>query len=109
MTDIIEQAQFEITEDRRIAALMRHQKDRDTLLKRAQVTEDLVTELKVARAEKQLDADALAVVPRGTIIRSAKGTIACRYDELLGVVFGDDRPFDWNRLSAPATLIWMPQ
>jgi hypothetical protein len=95
MTDIIERAE----------AVLQHS---DTRIGHGLVR-DLVTELKAARAEQTLDAAGLAAVPRGAIVRSAKGTIACRYDELLGVVFGDERPFDWNRLSVPATLLWEPK
>jgi hypothetical protein len=52
MADIVERAMFEIAEDRRIAALMRQERNRTALLQRAAVTEELVAELKAARAQR---------------------------------------------------------
>jgi hypothetical protein len=52
---------------------------------------------------EQLDA-----VPIGGVVRSELGSIACRFDETRGVVFGDDRPFPWQALSRPALLLWHP-
>ena len=49
----------------------------------------------------QLDA-----LPVGTVVRATDGTIACRYDQRLGVVFGDDRPFPWSVLKPPAVVLW---
>lgn len=45
-------------------------------------------------------------VPVGTVIHSADGTIACRYDATRGVVFGDDRSFPWKILALPLTVLW---
>jgi len=47
-------------------------------------------------------------VPVGAIVRSPAGTIACRYDESVGTVFGDDRPFEWGALASPVHVLWMP-
>lgn len=58
---------------------------------------------------KVLTAEELAAAPRGTIVRAADDTIACRFDDQLGVVFGDDRPFPWSVLRAPAMVLWMPE
>lgn len=46
---------------------------------------------------------------RGTVVRSAKGTIACRFDDQYGVLFGDDRPFTWSALQLPLTVLFDPQ
>ncbi|MGE2733825.1 hypothetical protein [Mycolicibacterium vaccae] len=48
----------------------------------------------------------LELVPRGSVVRSDAGTIACRFDGRNGVVFGDDRPFPWHKLSLPVTVLW---
>lgn len=48
----------------------------------------------------------LNALPRGTVVRSNEGSIACRYDDVFGVVFGDDRPFAWSRLDLPATVLY---
>lgn len=53
--------------------------------------------------ETEAERDAL---PRGCIVRSAGGTIACRYDATRGVVFGDERPFPWSSLQLPLTVIY---
>jgi hypothetical protein len=107
MADIVEQAEKILNQPGRYMGRMGYRNQLNETL--ARLVPELVTELKAARAEQTLDAAGLAAVPRGAVIRSVKGTIACRYDELLGVVFGDDRPFDWNRLTAPATLLWIPR
>jgi hypothetical protein len=52
-------------------------------------------------AAEQLDA-----LPAGTVVRSAAGTIAARFDATRGVVFGDDRPFPWQRLELDALVLW---
>lgn len=48
-------------------------------------------------------------LPRGVVVRSADGTIACRFDETRGIVFGDDRPFPWHALALPLVVLYMPQ
>ena len=48
------------------------------------------------------------VIPRGAVVRSAAGTIACRYDERHGTVFGDERGFLWHELALPLTILWTP-
>lgn len=53
-------------------------------------------------------ADQLDAVPPGGVVRSDAGTIAARFDTTRGVVFGDDRPFEWSRLALPAELLWAP-
>lgn len=47
-------------------------------------------------------------LPVGVVVRSAEGTIACRFDATRGVVFGDDRPFPWLRLALTARVLWTP-
>ena len=47
-------------------------------------------------------------VPVGAVVRSPAGTIACRYDEGVGIVFGDDRPFERGALASPVHILWMP-
>jgi len=49
------------------------------------------------------DREALSV---GTVVRSAAGTIACRFDEERGVVFGMSLPFPWRTLQLPLTVLW---
>lgn len=44
-----------------------------------------------------------------SVVRSAAGTIAARFDGRNGVVFGDDRPFPWHQLALPATVLWSPE
>lgn len=78
--------------------------------------------LVVAKAYFDLDAEDAAVpemsvyeeittpegrdaVPAGGMVRSADGTIACRHPSGVGVVFGDERPFDWSVLRLPLTVI----
>lgn len=53
-------------------------------------------------------AEDLAAVERGTIVHNSDGTIACRFDEQYGVVFGDDRPFPWSILTPPVFVVWSP-
>lgn len=53
-----------------------------------------------------LDQHDLSAAPVGTVVRAADGTIAARYDATRGVVFGDDRPFPWRILKAPAVVLW---
>ena len=45
---------------------------------------------------------------RSVVFNQADGTIAARFDERHGVVFGDDRPFPWDVLRGPLTLLWHP-
>lgn len=45
---------------------------------------------------------------RSVVFNHADGTIAARFDERHGVVFGDDRPFPWDVLRGPLTLLWHP-
>lgn len=56
--------------------------------------------------DEQIDQDARMTVPAGTVVHAADGTIACRYDETRGVVFGDERSFPWRVLNAPAVVLW---
>lgn len=53
-------------------------------------------------------AEELWSVPIGTVVRTAVGTIACRYDNTRGVVFGDNRTFPWTALAVPAEMLWHP-
>lgn len=50
-------------------------------------------------------AEELGALPTKTIVRSAAGTVACRHSEFFGVVFGDERPFRWDLLALPATVL----
>lgn len=44
-------------------------------------------------------------LPPGVIVRSVDGTVACRHTSGVGTVFGDDRPFPWERLTLPLMII----
>jgi len=51
----------------------------------------------------------LEALPVGAVVHSASGTIACRFDDYRGTVFGDDRAFGpWTRLALPATVLFEP-
>lgn len=54
----------------------------------------------VVETVEELDA-----LPNGTIVKSSAGTVACRHSEFFGVVFGDERPFRWDLLALPATVL----
>lgn len=56
-TDVVERGKFEVAEDRRIAGLMWGQHNREVMLQRAQVTEDLVAEVERLRRLHQGQAD----------------------------------------------------
>lgn len=59
--------------------------------------------------ERRIETDVqLELVPRGSVVRSDAGTIACRFDGRNSVVFGDDRPFPWHKLALPAVVLWTP-
>ncbi|MBU8830861.1 hypothetical protein [Mycolicibacterium goodii] len=53
-------------------------------------------------------AEQLDALPRGVVVRSAAGTLWCRFDQTRGVVFGDHRPFPWARLALPARVLYTP-
>ena len=53
-------------------------------------------------------AEARDALPPGVIVRSAAGTIACRHDGGMGVCFGVERPFEWDRLALPLTVLYRP-
>lgn len=53
-------------------------------------------------------AEELAAVTPMTIVHAADGTIAARHPSGVGVVFGDERPFPWSVLRAPATVLYEP-
>lgn len=65
-------------------------------------------DLASAAPSPTLEAVKAADVTAGTVVRSAEGTIACRFDQTLGVVFGDDRPFAWSLLADPIEVLWLP-
>ena len=48
--DLLERARWEVSEDRRIASLMRQPRNRETLLRRASVTEELIAEVEKLRS-----------------------------------------------------------
>jgi hypothetical protein len=51
----------------------------------------------------------LEALPIQSIVMSAAGTVACRFDEKLFVCFGDDRPGEpWSRLALPARVLFAP-
>ena len=45
-------------------------------------------------------------IPVGTVVRSASGTIGCRYDDHRGLVFGEDVAFEWSLLALPLTVLY---
>ncbi|TLF74078.1 hypothetical protein [Nocardia cyriacigeorgica] len=53
--------------------------------------------------------DELVAASHGIVVRAKDGTIAARFDQVHGVVFGDDRPFPWSVLRAPAVVLWEPE
>ena len=53
-------------------------------------------------------AEARDALPPGVIVRSAAGTIACRHDSGMGVCFGVEHLFEWDRLALPLTVLWRP-
>lgn len=59
-------------------------------------------------AQRIEDQAELMAVPRGTIVHASDGTIAARFNDEFGVVFGDERPFKWAVLTAPATVLFTP-
>ena len=54
-------------------------------------------------------AEERAAVRRGTVVRSASGTIACRHDKWNAVSLGVGAPFDWTVLALPLTVIYEPE
>lgn len=52
--------------------------------------------------------DDLVALPNATVVLSAEGALACRFDTARGVSFGDDHAFDWAALALPATVIPIP-
>ena len=68
-----------------------------------------VLESRMNAAARRIETDAeLQAVARGVIVRTTTGTIAARFDELCGVVLGDDRPCIWEALRAPAEILFDP-
>lgn len=51
----------------------------------------------------------LAALPAGTVVRSKANSIACHFGEQRGVVFGDDRPFNWGNLRRPVVVLEHPE
>jgi hypothetical protein len=49
-----------------------------------------------------------AALPPRTVVSSAGGTIACRYDAGRGLVFGDERTFCWDVLELPLRILFCP-
>lgn len=76
---------------------------------KAEVAELALTALRevcTIRTVEQLDA-----LPPESIVKTSDRSIACRhYDRVHGVVFGDERPFEWSAkyLALPALLLWHP-
>ncbi|ORL01803.1 hypothetical protein A6F55_19110 [Prescottella equi] len=54
-------------------------------------------------------AEELGALPHKVIVESHAGSIAARFDDEHGVIFGDDRPFPWMRLALPVTILRMPK
>ncbi len=57
------------------------------------------------RIETPAELDSVA---QGTVVISAQGTLAGRYDDTRGVVLGDERAFPWRILDLPAVIVWSP-
>ncbi|GAA4924740.1 hypothetical protein [Nesterenkonia rhizosphaerae] len=55
---------------------------------------------------EEKDREAAAI---GTVVRSASGTIACRYDQERCVLLGSRQPVEWGFLSLPLTVLWDPE
>lgn len=53
--------------------------------------------------------EARDALPAGVIVRSAQGSVACRHHSGMGVVFGDERPFPWDSLALPLTVLYTPE
>lgn len=57
---------------------------------------------------RELHTDAeVQAVPLRTVVRAHDGTIAARFDDEKGVVFGLAGYFPWNILRAPAQILWL--
>lgn len=54
------------------------------------------------------DVESRDALPDGTVVRSSAGTIACRFDNGRGVMFGMSLPFPWKNLALPLTVLWEP-
>lgn len=81
--------------------------DNDQAEGRAEVIEQLAQryrELRTVPAAEDIPVRAVAH-------NHADGSIVARFDEIHGVVFGDDRPFPWEAqyLRGPLTLLWHPE
>lgn len=69
---------------------------------------EATSEVPTERSRLLTDDEVQAVAP-GTVIRGRDGTIAARFWDLEhGVLFGDDRPFAWTAIKAPAVVLWGP-
>jgi len=55
------------------------------------------------------DVESRDALPDGTVVRSSAGTIAARFDNSCGVLFGMSLPFPWENLTLPLTVLWEPQ
>lgn len=53
--------------------------------------------------------EARDALPAGVVVRSAQGSVACRHHSGVGVVFGDERPFPWDSLALPLTVLYTPE
>ena len=47
-----------------------------------------------------------AGLPPGSVVMSAAGTLAGRFDEHRAVLLGDDRPIAWSELALPLLVLW---
>lgn len=67
-----------------------------------------ITAAGYARRRLIATVDELEALPPGVVVATSGGTIAARFDDQHGVVFGDDRPFPWHVLEVefPATVLW---
>lgn len=74
---------------------------------RRQQEDDYDADTSLTRGMLLTDQAQLAALPPRCVVRAADGTIAARFDQHLGVVFGDDRPFQWSVLSVPALVLWV--
>ncbi len=66
----------------------------------AAITEASPANIRIIDTDSELQA-----APVRIIVQAADGTVAARYDAERGVLFGDNRPFPWSVLRAPAVVL----
>ncbi len=53
-----------------------------------------------------IDEAGRAAVPHGSVVMSAAGTLAGRFDEHRALLLGDERPVPWSDLTLPLLVLW---